>query len=336
MTEIGEPTTTSRGRPRSAGSARPVSARCGSASDLARGRAPARRRRPTSRSSVIHSSRGLVTKNVPTALARSLSVRSSGRCSSPLARLVAEDLDQLGVHSLAAEPHLDQLAVGAAVQEVRERRALLPVPLDLGAAPAPSGRSCSRAWRASRRRGRSRPSPRARSRPAGTSSASTEVVSRRRRRSRAPARRRRSDRAGVPPAGCRTRPGPRPAGRSRPRCPRRPARAATGVDQRGFAAARRRSPEPRSSTSAFRPVDQRHVRVAEHREPGGTAAAGEPAVPTRTRSVHAVIRARRVIASPGRGSAAGRGRPARSIRSGDVRRRPASRGPAPGWLPRRR
>src|SRR5712691_12852772 len=48
------------------------------------------------------------------------------------ARLVAEDLDQRAVHPLAAEPHLDQLTVGAAVQEVRERRALLPVPLDLG------------------------------------------------------------------------------------------------------------------------------------------------------------------------------------------------------------
>ena len=40
------------------------------------------------------------------------------------AGLVAEHLDELGVHALAAEPHLDQLAVGAAVQEVGEGRAL--------------------------------------------------------------------------------------------------------------------------------------------------------------------------------------------------------------------
>ena len=47
------------------------------------------------------------------------------------ARFVAQDVDELGVHALAAEPDLDQLAVGTAVEEVREGRAQLPVRLDL-------------------------------------------------------------------------------------------------------------------------------------------------------------------------------------------------------------
>ena len=55
------------------------------------------------------------------------------------ARLIPEDLDELGVHPLAAEPHLDQLAVGTPVDEVRKRRAMLPVPLDqLGRSLRPS------------------------------------------------------------------------------------------------------------------------------------------------------------------------------------------------------
>ncbi len=61
------------------------------------------------------------------------------------ARLVAEHLEQLGVHALAAEPHLDELAVGAAVQEVRERRALLPVALDRRGGPlGPSDHAAER------------------------------------------------------------------------------------------------------------------------------------------------------------------------------------------------
>ena len=49
-----------------------------------------------------------------------------------LARFVPQHLDERGVHALAPEPDLEQLAVGAGVQEVRERRTLLPIPLDLG------------------------------------------------------------------------------------------------------------------------------------------------------------------------------------------------------------
>ena len=133
------------------------------------------------------------------------------------ARLVAQDLEELGVHALAAEPDLQQLAVGAAVEEVGERRALLPVPLDLGRRPlGPADHAAERGEHAvvERRLG---PAAVARERPA------TQQGEHRRGEQQRGAGPGRPDvdedgtRAGAPPAGCRTRTAPRRAARSRRR-----------------------------------------------------------------------------------------------------------------------
>ena len=72
-TEIGEPTTTSSCGPSEHRTASPVPARCGSAR-ISPGPSTGSQATPTARSSVIHSARGLVTKNDPQCLARSRSL----------------------------------------------------------------------------------------------------------------------------------------------------------------------------------------------------------------------------------------------------------------------
>ena len=101
-----------------------------------RARGPARRRRPPSRRRSIQLVAGPGGEDRPPP-DRPLAERAGHLVGVVAlgARLVAEHLEQLGVHALAAEPHLQQLAVGAAVEEVGERRALLPVALDLGRGP---------------------------------------------------------------------------------------------------------------------------------------------------------------------------------------------------------
>ena len=143
---MAEPSTTSIGRAphaarrrgrrrRPSRTARPISARCGSAS-ASPGASTGSHATPAARSRSIQTSRGSAGKIVVPALrpglqqaAHLLGVVAVG------AGLVAEDLDDLVVHALAAEPDLQQLAVAAAVEEVREERALGPVRLDLGRRP---------------------------------------------------------------------------------------------------------------------------------------------------------------------------------------------------------
>ena len=194
------------------------------------------------------------------------------------ARLVAEDLDQRAVHALAAEPHLDQPAVGAAVQEVRERRALLPVPLDLGCgALRPADHAAEGGEHPVIERGLG---PAAGPRLGAAAQEREHRGGQQRGRAEAGRPDVDEDRAGPVAGELGAEPGPglhqeaeildAPLGR--------PARAAPGVDERRVRRPQVAVAQAPAFNQCFRPVHQRDVRVAEQREHLARVVGGDEAL----------------------------------------------------------
>ena len=268
-TEMGEPTTrTSRWVPSARARARPVSAEVRVGQHLARAPAPARRPPRPRGAAGSSSSRGRVAKVSTPAHGPGVEqpVGLVGVVAL-LAGLVAEHLDERGVHALAAEPDLDELVVGAAVQEVREGGALLPVGLDLGRRPlGPPDHAAERGEHPVVERGLA---PAARAGRGPLAEQGQHRGGEQEGRAPPPVRRVvEEDRAGAVAGqlGAEARTGPPPAGRSRPSVAGGvPARAAPGVDQPGVGGAqvaRSRGRGPRPAPRARRPAPRPPRRAA--------------------------------------------------------------------------